>query len=96
MLLSILFLLLFSYGLNGQLNKYGVPLIKSYSTQVTQGAEYNWTIIKDKSGVVYLGNDGKGIIRYDGHTWSVITVRNDPVIRTLAVDSSGIVYVGGS
>jgi hypothetical protein len=93
-LLFILLLLVFE--LAAQINKYGAPIIKNYSSQVTLGTEYNWSITKDKSGVVYLGNDNNGIIRYDGHSWSIIPVRNDPVIRTLGSDSSGVIYVGGS
>lgn len=82
--------------MKAQINKYGTPLIKNYSTQLTRGAEYNWSITKDKSGVVYFGNDNTGIIRYDGHSWTSIPVRNEPVIRTLGIDSSGVIYVGGS
>ena len=92
----IILLFLSVLNLQAQINKYGTPLIKNYSTQLTQGAEYNWSITKDKSGVVYFGNDNTGIIRYDGHSWSSIPVRNEPVIRTLGIDSSGVIYVGGS
>jgi serine phosphatase RsbU (regulator of sigma subunit) len=82
--------------LSGQINKFGVPIIKNYSTQVTQGAEYNWSIVKDKSGVVYFGNDDKGLIRFDGNLWSTIPVRNEPIIRTLGVANNGVIYVGGA
>jgi serine phosphatase RsbU (regulator of sigma subunit) len=92
----LLISLLLVFELSSQINKYGTPIIKNYSALVTLGTEYNWSITKDKSGVVYFGNDINGIIRYDGHSWSIIPVRNDPVIRTLGCDSSGVIYVGGS
>lgn len=79
-----------------QINRFGTPTIKNYSIQVTQGLEYNWSITKDKAGVVYLANDYKGIIRYDGHQWSLIQLRKEALARTLGTDSSGVIYVGGS
>lgn len=91
----ILISLLLSIELSSQINKYGTPLIKNYSTQLTQGAEYNWAITKDKTGVLYFGNDNKGIIRYDGHSWSSVPVPNG-IVRTLGIDNSGVIYVGGS
>jgi hypothetical protein len=93
-LFSVFFIVVFE--LSAQINKYGVPIIKNYSTQVTQGAEYNWSIVKDKSGVLYFGNDDKGIIRFDGNLWSTIQVRNEPIIRTLGVSDDGVIYVGGA
>ena len=93
---AISLLLFISFCLSGQINKFGVPIIKNYSTQVTQGAEYNWSIVKDNSGVVYFGNDDKGIIRFDGNLWSTIPVRNEPIIRTMGVANNGVIYVGGA
>jgi serine phosphatase RsbU (regulator of sigma subunit) len=93
-----LFVLLFLSvkDISAQLNKYGVPSIINYGTQVTNGAEYNWSIVKDNSGVVYFGNDGKGIIRFDGHKWSVIPVRNEALIRAIIVARDGVIYAGGA
>src|SRR4030066_1429154 len=81
----------------GQINKYGTPVTKSYSMEVTRGAEYNWCITKDKFGAVYFGNDNNLVIRYDGSTWTTITVkRNAPtIVRAIGSDEYGIVYVGG-
>jgi hypothetical protein len=94
---AIILLLFFSVlNLQAQLNKYGVPIIKNYSTQLTSGSEINWWITKDKFGAVYFGNDDKGVIRYDGSTWSTIEVRNNSRVRALGTDKNGIVYVGGA
>jgi len=38
-------------------NKYGVPFIENYSTQITQGSEQNWCITGDKFGYLYFGNN---------------------------------------
>ena len=90
----VLLLLLSLLDLQAQLNKYGAPIIKNYSTQLTPGTEINWWITKDKFGAVYFGNDDKGVIRYDGSTWSTIPVRNNSRVRALGTDKFGIVYVG--
>jgi hypothetical protein len=82
--------------LQAQLNKFGVPIMKSYSTKITPGSEFNWWITKDKFGAVYFGNDDKGVIRYDGSSWSSIPVRNNSRVRALGTDKNGIVYVGGA
>lgn len=80
---------------SGQVNKYGIPLIKNYSAEVIHGSDYSHSIIKDKLGNVYLANEDMGIIRYDGTTWKTITIRNNQLIRTLGIDKQGTIYAGG-
>ncbi len=80
----------------GQINRYGVPLIKNFEVETIGGSEYNWSIVKDKTGVIYFGNDTRGIIRYDGQSWSTIKVPGDPCIRALGISDDGTVYVGGA
>ncbi len=65
--------------------------------QVTQGAEYNWCITKDKFGAVYFGNDNNMVIRYDGSTWTTIPVKRNTttIVRAIGSDEYGIIYVGG-
>jgi serine phosphatase RsbU (regulator of sigma subunit)/ligand-binding sensor domain-containing protein len=92
--ITIQFLIVFE--VSAQINKYGVPIFRNFRTEVTQGAEYNWCVLKDKLGVIYFGNDNKGIIRYDGYTWSVIHVGDNSAIRTLGIDNKGVIYVGAT
>jgi serine phosphatase RsbU (regulator of sigma subunit) len=94
--IALIIQLVITLGVSAQINKYGVPIIRNYTTELTGGSEYNWCITKDKFGVVYFGNDDKGVIRYDGTNWTNIPVRNDPRIRALGTDKNGIVYVGGA
>lgn len=42
---------------------------------------------------MYFGN-AEGILEYDGNIWRLIPVSNNSVVRSIAVDSSGIIYVG--
>lgn len=82
--------------LHSQLNKFGTPVFKNYSSQITGGSDQNWWITKDKFGSVYFANDEKGVIKYDGTTWSRIPIRKNGRVRSLASDNNGIIYVGGA
>ncbi len=42
---------------------------------------------------MYFANTG-GVLEYDGVQWRLIPVKNE-VVRTLAIDENGIIYVGG-
>lgn len=95
-LTSILVLLFLSFNIEAQLNNHGVPSIKNFDNQITHSSDYHWSIVKDKTGVLYFGSDTRGIIRYDGQTWSVIQIPGEPVVRALGVSEEGVIYVGGS
>lgn len=94
--LTIFVLFLVFSNLKGQVNRFGVPVIKNYSTQITGGSEQNWCIIKDKSGNLYFGNNDKGVLRYDGTKWTAINIGNNPRIYSLATDDRGLIYVGAA
>ncbi|MGM0473385.1 MAG: hypothetical protein ACQERV_04525, partial [Bacteroidota bacterium] len=47
--------------LQGQSNRYGVPIITNYEHYVTGGSEQNWCITQDFRGVMYIGNNDKGV-----------------------------------
>ena len=42
---------------------------------------------------MYFGNNS-GVLEYDGVNWRTIPTPNQSTIRSLAVDSSGTIYVG--
>lgn len=93
-----IFLSILLAGLSAQVNKYGTPVSKSYDMNVTHGSEEHWAITKDKFGVLWFGGDDGIVTRYDGSKWTRIPFdeNNQAVIRALASDENGIVYVGGS
>ena len=90
------FLIMTIFDITGQVNKYGVPFIQTYSSQLTLGAEQSWCIVQDISGNMYFGSQDRGVLRYDGTRWSAIDIGNNPRIYSLATDERGIVYVGGA
>jgi serine phosphatase RsbU (regulator of sigma subunit) len=84
------------FEINGQINPFGTPLVKNYSTQLTQSSEQSWCITKDKFGVIYFGTQDKGVLRYDGTKWRSIKIVNNPRIYSLNTDKNGFVYVGAA
>ncbi len=80
--------------LAAQINKDGTPLIKNYSTSDYNASEQNWTICEDNRGVIYVGNTN-GVLEFDGNSWELIPLSNGSIIRSLATDKNGTVYVGG-
>ena len=91
----ILLLLLFMYiPLIAQINKNGIPLIKNYTPNDYNAAEQNWAVCMDKRGVTYFGNNHDGVLEFDGANWNQIPTSNNSIVRSLAVDSLGTIYVG--
>ncbi|MFO7573727.1 MAG: SpoIIE family protein phosphatase [Bacteroidales bacterium] len=92
----LFFLVIFSQAVfYGQANRYGIPLHSSYSVELSGGSEYNHCITKDSNGIIYAGNDGRGVIRFDGKEWSLIPVRNNRLLNAIKADRNNIIYVGG-
>ncbi|MCS6968616.1 MAG: SpoIIE family protein phosphatase [Cytophagales bacterium] len=88
----VLYLLsqLFCYG---QSYERGAPFINNYLPQFYKAGLANWAIAQDLRGVLYFGNDD-GVLEYDGNKWQLI--RTGSVVRALACDDKGRIYVGGS
>ncbi|HER08314.1 MAG TPA: hypothetical protein ENO20_05320, partial [Bacteroides sp.] len=80
--------------LQAQPNRYGVPIISNYEHYVTGGSEQNWCITQDFRGIMYIGNNDKGVLEYDGVEWRTIPLPNNPYVRSLVTGDDGIVYVG--
>lgn len=73
------------------------PPIVNYSTQ-QYGKERNPEIlssVQDQRGIMYFGT-GNGVLEFDGQKWSFITVQTGAYVRSMAIDSTGVVYVGGA
>lgn len=53
----------------------------------------NWAIVQDGRGLIYVANN-YGILEYDGKSWRLIPTRTNTIVRALARDDAGTVYVG--
>ncbi len=71
----------------------GTPFIRNYSPKEYSASSGNWVIAQDQRGVMYFGN-AEGVLEYDGNNWKLFPVANSSVVRSLAIDSSGIIYIG--
>lgn len=67
--------------------------IRNYSPQEYGAHAQNLCITQDKRGIMYFGNNS-GVLQYDGNYWSLIDISAGKSVTQLAVDSSGVVYVG--
>jgi serine phosphatase RsbU (regulator of sigma subunit)/ligand-binding sensor domain-containing protein len=78
-----------------QINRTGTPIINWTDATETPGDLQNWCITMDNRGVMYFGNQLKGIVTYDGLSWGLIRMTSQQRINALATDYRGIVYAGG-
>ena len=92
----IFFLLFILYPalIFSQINKNGIPYIRNYSPDEYKAVEQNWSIVKDKRGVMYFGSNTDGVLEYDGVNWRKIKISNGSIVRSLVIDEQGTVFVG--
>lgn len=71
----------------------GVPFMASWDYLDYDAHSQNWAIAQDPRGVMYFGNTN-GVLQFDGDSWRIHFVTNGSIVRSLAVDRLGTVYVG--
>lgn len=54
----------------------------------------NFALAQSPDGVLYVGNSD-GVLTFDGERWQVTPLPNGDIVRSLAADDAGRVYVGG-
>lgn len=88
------FLFLISTILLGQVKNIGVPDIRNYKRTDYKGATQNWSIDQDKNGNLYFANNN-GLYQFDGSSWTKHPLPNLTSVRSVKVDKSGTIYIGG-
>ncbi|WP_341694896.1 triple tyrosine motif-containing protein [Flavobacterium calami] len=73
----------------------GMPNLKNYKRTEYKGGTQNWSIDQDKNGNLYFANNS-GLIQFDGSTWKKYALPNNTAIRSLKIDDSGKIFVGGN
>lgn len=75
-------------------NEKGLPHIRNYSPKEYSASPQNWDAVQGQDGIMYFANSN-GVLSYDGVNWKLITLPNRGLVRSLAADSTGRIYVGG-
>ncbi|WP_316827153.1 triple tyrosine motif-containing protein [Pedobacter miscanthi] len=77
-----------------EIKSIGVPYIENYPKSVYSSGNQNWSITKDKNGVMYFGN-AEGLLTFDGRYWQKYQLPNRQIVRSVATDNKGRIYTGG-
>ncbi|MCF2505553.1 response regulator [Dyadobacter sp. CY107] len=72
-----------------------LPFITNYSTDDYKAAFQNWALVQGDNGIMYAANNS-GVLEFDGRSWQLIPTSEGNPVRSLAKDTNGRVYVGGS
>jgi ligand-binding sensor domain-containing protein len=72
----------------------GLPAIKNYKNSDYRAATEIWDIHQDKNGILYFANN-EGLMSFNGNYWKIYPLPNKAAIKSLAIDDSGRIYVGG-
>ena len=76
----------------------GTPNLKVYPPRAFSGDYHsgpqNIGIIQSKTGMMYFANSS-GVLEFDGYYWRMIEGTYDLGPRDFAMDSAGVIYVGG-
>ena len=73
----------------------GIPVVENYTVKDYNGSGQIWTMAQDKQGVMYFGASDGFVMQFDGVTWRK-TLLGSSVVRSLAVDDNGRVWVGAN
>ena len=97
-LLCVSFILLFLSTFAQNESEKGFPAVTNYSPKVYNGSPGNWSVIEDKDGMMYFGQNRvkTNLLQYDGVTWKKVRFpASSVVIRCLSKDRNGTIYYGG-
>ncbi len=89
-------LLILSGTIKGQTTQHieqGFPFVKNFSAADYKAHAQNFSIIRDKAGIMYFGNFA-GVLQYDGEFWRLIPTEKTTKVSAMAIDSMGNLFIG--
>lgn len=92
--LYIISLFIIVAAVNVYSKEIGFPPIQNFPYRQYHAAPENWACVQGKDGLMYFGNED-GVLEYDGSMWTVIPLRDNRPVRSLAQDSTGKLFIGG-
>lgn len=72
----------------------GILYSRYFSPREYKGNPQNWAALQRENGTMVFAN-GDGVMMFDGARWQLIRLPNKNLVRSLAVDDDGRLYVGG-
>lgn len=72
-----------------------VPLVRTFTPDDYEAGTQNWALLQQQNGWIYAANN-YGMLEYDGSRWRLYGIGNGTVVRAVATDTAGTVYVGGT
>ena len=90
----LFYFLFYSSVIFAQVNIVGIPEIKNYKRVDYKAETQNWGIDQDVNGNIYFANND-GLLQYDGASWHKYTTPNPTSMRSIKIDDSGKIFVGG-
>jgi len=72
----------------------GTPKVTHFTRIDYEAGTQNWYIGQDTRGIMYFGNN-KGLLEFDGSSWSTHRLPNYTIVRSFYLSSDGRIYVGG-
>ncbi|GGF47780.1 ligand-binding sensor domain-containing protein [Echinicola rosea] len=88
----VLLVILGNYSL-GQ-RQLAAPNIINYNNLAYKAGLQNWSTAQDKDGILYFGNN-EGLLTFNGRYWKLHQLPNQTIIRSVKLDKSGRIFVGG-
>ncbi len=93
LIVFLAFLGTFTTALADDIQSIGVPYVQNYPKSSYLSGNQNWSIAKDKNGVMYFGN-AEGLLTFDGKYWQQYKMPNRQIVRAVATAPDGTVYTG--
>ena len=89
------YIILFINLLNsGFLQAQEVPKVLNFTKNDYRAQNQNWQITQSPDNEMFFGN-GEGLMAYDGAFWRLFHLPNKQIVRSVAADKRGRIYVGG-
>jgi ligand-binding sensor domain-containing protein/DNA-binding CsgD family transcriptional regulator len=92
--LIFLSLFIFLFSPAGAQNTIGLPEIINYNSLDFHASTEIRCIRQGKNGIVYMANND-GLLTFNGRYWKLHRLPNKAAVRSIALDTTGKIYVGG-
>lgn len=83
-----------SFSQNNSIELRVIPLRKHFNSSDYRGGMQSWDFSQSADGLIYVANNN-GLLEFDGNKWQKYDIPDATKIRTVMLDSKGIIYVGG-